>query len=90
MRAVQSGFHVLECLIRSICHFQEEIHPNRHEYDHEREVTQVWKGPGEGPSMSTMETDGVSWNMILEIGSRIRQCSVSDSPIWRSILSAWE
>ncbi|KAK3819661.1 MAG: hypothetical protein J3Q66DRAFT_335161, partial [Benniella sp.] len=47
-------------LLKVFNQLEEEIHPNRHEYDHEREVTQVWKGPGDGPGMSTMETDGAA------------------------------
>ncbi|KAI8361892.1 hypothetical protein B0O80DRAFT_88782 [Mortierella sp. GBAus27b] len=45
-------------LLKVFTQLEEEIHHNRHEYDHEREITQVWKDPGEGPNMSTMETDG--------------------------------
>ncbi|KAF9109835.1 hypothetical protein BGX27_007135 [Mortierella sp. AM989] len=47
-------------LLKVFSQLEEEVHHNRHEYDHERETTQVRKGAGEEPSVALMETGGAA------------------------------
>ncbi|KAF9198560.1 hypothetical protein BGZ49_000592 [Haplosporangium sp. Z 27] len=47
-------------LLKVFSQLEEEIHHNRHEYDHERETTQVRKGAGEESNVSLMETGGAA------------------------------
>ncbi|KAF8927628.1 hypothetical protein BGZ58_010276 [Dissophora ornata] len=51
-------------LLKVFSQLEEEIHHNKHEYDHERETTQVRKTAGEDSSVSLMETGGVSWGIM--------------------------
>ncbi|KAG0200641.1 hypothetical protein BGX28_006344 [Mortierella sp. GBA30] len=48
-------------LLKVFSQLEEEVHHNRHEYDHERETTQVRKGAGEESSVALMDTSEVSW-----------------------------
>ncbi|KAF9949390.1 hypothetical protein BGZ72_008829 [Mortierella alpina] len=49
-------------LLKVFSQLEEEVHHNRHEYDHERETTQVRKGTEEESSVALMDTSGATTN----------------------------
>ncbi|CAO3564509.1 unnamed protein product [Mortierella alpina] len=53
-------------LLKVFSQLEEEVHHNRHEYDHERETTQVRKGTEEESNVASMDTSGATTNRLTE------------------------
>ncbi|KAG0272737.1 hypothetical protein BGZ95_011474 [Linnemannia exigua] len=68
-------------LLKVFSQLEEEAHHNRHEYDHERETTQVRKGNGAESGAALMDTGGVTPNRLgtppLHMLGNIRRPSTS-------------
>ncbi|KAG9320602.1 hypothetical protein KVV02_000808 [Mortierella alpina] len=53
-------------LLKVFSQLEEEVHHNRHEYDHERETTQVRKGTEDESNVASMDTSGATTSRLTE------------------------